>query len=160
MSQSGDDCVLVQAGSRLSGAESRYAIIELELLAVTWAIYKCHIFLAGLPHFTVVTDHRPLVSILNNHRLEVVNPRLQRLKTRVMAYNFTAEWVKGALNSASDALSRFPVSSPSSQEVLTECEVDHGEAVSIAEIQAVTLEQQEESIRLQDLRSHAVGDHT
>ena len=43
-----DNCVLVQAGSRfLSDAESRYAIIELELLGVTWAIAKCKIFLAG-----------------------------------------------------------------------------------------------------------------
>ncbi len=60
----GDNWVLVQAGSRfLSESESRYVIIELELLGVTWAITKCKIFLAGLPHFTVVTDHHPLVSL-------------------------------------------------------------------------------------------------
>ena len=30
---------------------------------------------------TVITDHHPLVSILNHHRLdEIENPRLQRLK--------------------------------------------------------------------------------
>ena len=93
-----DKWVLVQAGSRfLSDAESRYAIIELELLAVTWAIIKCKIFLAGLPHFTVLTDHHPLVPLLNNHRLdEIENPRLQRLKTKIMGYTFTAEWVKGS----------------------------------------------------------------
>ncbi len=96
--KSDDDWVLFQAGSHfLSDAESRYAIIELELLAVTWAIIKCNIFLAGLPHFAVVTDHHPLILILNNHRLdEIENPRLQRLKARVMAYNFTVEWIKGA----------------------------------------------------------------
>ena len=52
----GDSWVLVQAGSRfLSSAESRYAVVELELLAVSWAIIKCNVFLAGLPHFTVIT---------------------------------------------------------------------------------------------------------
>ena len=86
-----DNWVLIQAGSRfLSDAELRYAIIELELLGVTWAITKCKIFLAGLPHFTVVTDHHPLVPILNSYRLdEVENPRLQRMKSKIMAYNFS-----------------------------------------------------------------------
>ncbi len=74
--RSGDTWVLIQAGSRfLSDAESRYAIIELELLTVSWAIIRCKMFLAGLPHFTVVTDHHPLIPILNNHRLDdIENP--------------------------------------------------------------------------------------
>ena len=64
----GDSWSLIQAGSRfLSDAESRYAIIELELLAVAWAISKCHIFLAGLPHFSVLTDHHPLIPILKTN---------------------------------------------------------------------------------------------
>ena len=77
-----DTWTLVQAGSRfLSDTESRYAIIELEMLAVAWGIAKCRLFLAGIPHFQLVTDHHPLVPILNCHRLdEIENPRLQRLK--------------------------------------------------------------------------------
>ena len=112
--KNGDAWTLVQAGSRfLSDAESRYAIIELELLAVSRAITKCKLFLAGLPHFTDVTDHHPLIPILNTHRLdEIENPRLQRLRSRIMAYNFTAQWNKGTLNNAPDALSRNPVSDP------------------------------------------------
>ena len=52
--------VLVQAGSRfLSDTESHYAVIELEMLAVSWAIFKCRLLLAGLPHFHVVADHPP-----------------------------------------------------------------------------------------------------
>ena len=69
---------LVQAGSRcLTDTESRYTVVELELLAVTWAIWKCRVFLMGMQHFDVITDHNPLISILNNHRLdEIDNPRL------------------------------------------------------------------------------------
>ena len=47
---------LVQAGSRfLSSAESRYAIIELGLLAVAWAVSKCKVFLTAFQ-----SSHRPL----------------------------------------------------------------------------------------------------
>ena len=88
---------LVQAGSRfLSEAESRYAVIELEMLAVAWAAIKCKIFLAGLQTFQIITDHSPLIPILNSHCLdEIENPRLQRLRHRLMAYNFKAVWCKG-----------------------------------------------------------------
>ena len=150
---------LVQAGSRfLTDPESRYAIIELELLAVSWAMSKCDIFLAGLPHFTVVTDHHPLIPILNNHRLdEIENPRLQRLKTRTMAYNFTAEWVKGTQNYAPDALSRNPVSDPQPHETLGEQDIHNNPERSIAEIRAITSGAQE-SVRIQDLCRQADED--
>ena len=157
--KAGDNWALVQAGSRfLSDTESRYAIIELELLAVVWAIHKCQIFLAGLSQFTVLTDHHPLISILNHHRLdEIENPRLQRLKTRIMAYSFTAEWVKGALNNAPDALSRHPVSDPLPQEVLAEQDSNNNPEATIAEIRAVSNGQQE-SLHLQTLRKHTEQD--
>ena len=151
--------VIVQAGSRfLTDAESRYAVIELELLAVSWAITKCNLFLAGLPHFTVVTDHHPLVPILNSHRLdEIENPRLQRLKTRIMAYNCTAQWVKGAQNHAPDALSRNPISDPQPHEVLAEHDIHGNTDPSIAEIRAAG-EVGHESIHIQNLRRHAEDD--
>jgi len=53
---------LIQAGSRsLTETESRYAIVELEMLAVAYATSKCHLFLAGLQHFRVITGHNPLI---------------------------------------------------------------------------------------------------
>ena len=68
-----------QAGSKfLSDTESRYAEIEQEMLGVVWAVKKCKCLPKGLPHFEIVTDHNPLVPILNSHRLdEIENPRLQ-----------------------------------------------------------------------------------
>ena len=156
--KTGSTWSLVHAGSRfLSDPESRYAIIELELLAVAWAITKCNIFLAGLPHFTVVTDHHPLISILNSHRLdEIQNPRLQRLKTKIMGYTFTAVWLKGALNYAPDALSRNPTADPQPEEALAETEIDQATATSSAEIRAII--NRDEPIRLSELRSIADSD--
>lgn len=146
---------LIQAGSRfLSDPDSRYAIIELELQAVAWAITKCNIFLAGPPHFTVVTDHHPLIPILNNHRLdEIQNPRLQRLKTKIMGYTFTATWMKGTLNNAPDALSHNPTADPQPEEALVESEIDQLTATSAAEIRAVT--STGESLCIIDLRNVA-----
>ena len=156
-----DNWVLIQAGSRfLTDPESRYAVIELELLAVAWAMSKKKkIFLAGSPHFTVMTDHHPLIPILNSHRLdEIENPRLQRLKTRTMAYNFTAEWVKGAHNYAPDALSRNPVLDPQPNEALGENDVHNNAECSIAEIRAMN-SGDHENVRLQDLRRYADTDN-
>jgi len=73
---------LIYAGSQcLTAAESRYAIIELEMLGVNFAVRKCRMFVEGLQSFKIITDHAPLVPIINKHRLdEIENPRLQRLR--------------------------------------------------------------------------------
>ena len=78
---------LIQVGSCfLTDAKSWYATIELEVLTVCWAVMKCKLFMAGLQHFSTITDHNLLIQIINNHRLdEIENPHLQRLK--LMAYN-------------------------------------------------------------------------
>ena len=101
---------MVQAGSRfLSDAETRYAMIELELLGVCWAAAKCRIFLEGLPRFEIVVDHRPLVPILNSYSLDQIeNPRLQRLRMKLDRYNYEARWIPGKEHYAADALSRAP----------------------------------------------------
>ncbi|XP_064105993.1 uncharacterized protein LOC135215363 [Macrobrachium nipponense] len=85
---------LVQCGSRfLADAETRYATIELEMLAVVWAMSKCRLYLAGLQNFTLMTDHRPLIPILNSYTLDAIeNSRLQRLKEKISPYIFTAVW--------------------------------------------------------------------
>ena len=115
-------------------------------------------FLAGLPHFTITTDHHPLIPILNSHRLdETENPRLQHLKTQIMAYNFTTEWVKGTLNNVPDALSRNPVSDPLQHEMLAKQDTNNNPEISIAEIRAVATNGQE-SIRIQELRKQAQND--
>ena len=143
---------LIQAGSRfLKDTESRYAVIELEMLAVCWAVSKCKLFLTGLQHFTIVTDHNPLIPILNNHRLdELENPRLQRLKAQLMGYNFTATWVKGLNNDAPDALSRHPVHDPLTTDALAELDIHDHPDMSIAEIWTIS-DQHNESLRLQEL---------
>ncbi|XP_050706255.1 uncharacterized protein LOC126991577 [Eriocheir sinensis] len=109
---------LVQCGSRfLTDTEIRYATIEMELLAVVWAMSKCKFYLIGLQHFDLITDHRPLVPILNSYTLDAVeNPRHQRLKEKTSAFIFTAVWRAGKDLCIPDALSRSPVSRPTPED--------------------------------------------
>ena len=156
--------VLIQAGSRfLSAAKTRHAITELELLAVAWAASKCKIFLTGLQHFQVITDHNPLVPILNNHRLdEIDNPRLQRLKMKLMAFKFTATWCKGDTNRAPDALSRNPVWEPQQVDTLAEYDEENQPEPSAAENRMFNVADQsnQENARIQEIQDQAKRDDT
>lgn len=120
----GDNWRLTQCGSRfLTDAESRYAVVELELAAVVWGVRKCGTYLTGLPHFELIVDHRPLVPILNSKLLgEIENPRLQRMRMKLCAYSFTARWQSGKSHFISDALSRAPSQDPTAEDddVVTE----------------------------------------
>jgi len=68
-----DHLSLMQAGSYfLSGAESHYAIIKLELLAVAWAVTNCQMFITGLQHLQIITKCNPLIFILNSHQMDEI----------------------------------------------------------------------------------------
>lgn len=115
-------------------------------------------FLAGLQTFQVITDHNPLIPIHNSHRpYKIENPRLQRLRQRLMAYNFTTTWCKGAANNVPDALSRSPVGEPHPTKMLAEYEEDSTPALSLSELRVASNEGSE-SVRLQDLRQQAIKD--
>ena len=114
MQQRQESWHMIQCGSRfLTPTESRYASIELELLAISWAMKKCRKYLLGRQNFDLIVDHRPLVSILDKNTLDQVeNPRLQRMKESLNLYKFTTQWIKGKLHAIPDALSRAPVDQP------------------------------------------------
>ena len=117
---------LIQCGSRfISDTERRYAMIEIEMLGIAWAVTKCKMYLQGLPSFVVVCDHKPLLPILNGQTMDAIqNPRLQRLKGKLAGFNFTAEWKKGKTHLIPDSLSRAPVSDPEENDLLAEEDVD------------------------------------
>ncbi|XP_045022885.1 uncharacterized protein LOC123466779 [Daphnia magna] len=84
-------------------------------------MHKCRQFLEGLPSFELVTDHKPLIPILNNYALDKLdNPRLLRLRLKIQRYAFTARWIPGKENRDSDVLSRAPIAAATSQDELAE----------------------------------------
>ena len=104
---------VIQCGSRgLTNFERNYAIIELECLAISWAISKCGFFLKGCPNFKIITDHRPLVGIFAKPLGDIQNPRLVRIREKTMAYSFDVVWIKGKNNAMADAFSRNLVNQP------------------------------------------------
>ena len=58
---------IVHCGSKgRTPTQQCYSTIELECLAIIWAIQKCHFHLRGLPLFRVYTDHRPTIDLIYN----------------------------------------------------------------------------------------------
>ncbi|XP_037529349.1 uncharacterized protein K02A2.6-like [Rhipicephalus sanguineus] len=63
-------------------------------------------FVRGIT-FDVETDHLPLVSLLGKMELDMLPPRIQRLRLKTMQYQFRMLHVPGKLLATADALSRI-----------------------------------------------------
>ena len=100
------------ASRSLTDTERNYAVIEKEALAMAWACDKLDQFLRGLS-FTLETDHKPLVQLMNVKDLDQVPARVLRMRLRLMRYAPKVEYVQGSQNHLPDALSRAPVDGPS-----------------------------------------------
>ena len=98
--------------------EKRYAQIEKESLAVTWACEKFRPFILGL-HFRLETDHRPLVSLLGNKSIDQLSPRLQRFRMRLMWFDYDIAYVQRKNLTTADALSRSPTTKKDAQDQLS-----------------------------------------
>jgi hypothetical protein len=133
----------VQAGSRfLSPAETRYAMVELELLAICWATNKCKMFIEGLPRaqFEIWTDHAPLVPILDKFSLpEVENKRLQRLKMKLEHLTFRTKWIKGEDNVEADCLSRNPCAKAKTSDQLDELDNIHTANIAVCILEEIAV---------------------
>lgn len=103
---------LIQCGSRsLLPAETRYATIELELLAIAYAVMKCRHYCHGTT-VDVLTDHRPLVGIFSKELDSIENSRIMRLREKLLPFHLNVTWVAGKSHLIADALSRSPVDKP------------------------------------------------
>ena len=92
----------------MTGPERRYAQIEKEGLGAVWACEKFERYLTGLESFTLETDHKPLIPLINTKDLHEVPTRCQRTIMRLMLFNMKATFSPGKKLIVADALSRSP----------------------------------------------------
>ena len=93
------------ASRSLTETESRYAQVEKEALACTWAAEKFADYVLG-KMFTMETDHKPLVSLLGNKNLDNLPPRILWFRLRLSRFTYSMQHVSGKMLYTADALSR------------------------------------------------------
>jgi len=96
------------ASATLSGAQRRYSTGDKEALACLWAVEKWRVYLWGR-HFTLMTDHSALVSLLGKSDSTRRSLRVARWAERLSNFNYTMEYKRGSENVVADALSRLPL---------------------------------------------------
>ena len=101
------------ASRALNEAETRYAQIEKEALALTWAMEKFAEFIIG-KEIVLETDHKPLVPLLGKKSLDLLPPRVLRFRLRLTRFQYTIHHVPGKTLYTADTLSRAPSTKPSS----------------------------------------------
>lgn len=98
---------IAYASRSMSETEQRYAQIEKEALAITWACEIFSMYVLG-KHFSIETDHKPLVPLLGMKHLDSLPPRVLRFRLRLSRFDYSIEHVPGKHLYTADTLSRAP----------------------------------------------------
>jgi hypothetical protein len=105
------------ASRKMTETEQRYAMIEKEALAITWACEKFDYYLVGRK-FEIESDHKPLIAILGEKDLSCLPVRVQRFKLRLMRYEYDIFHTPGKNMFLADSLSRPNASQISDDEII------------------------------------------
>ena len=117
----GKDQPIAFASKSLTDAETRYANIKRELLAIVFACQRFSTYLLGRS-FVAESDHKPLEMIAMKN-LANAPPRLQRMLLELQRYDVTIKYRPGKEMQLADALSRCPARA--SQEIKLDMRVDY-----------------------------------
>ena len=94
------------------------------MLAVTWGCEEMAVYLQGLPEFSIETDHKPLIPILNYKPLIEMLPRIQSLRMKLLRFKFKATHVPGKDLKDADTFSRSPVAVPTKEDEIGEHQIN------------------------------------
>ena len=100
----------------LSKSEKNYSQLEKEGLACVVGIKRFHSYLFG-HHFKLVTDHQPLLALLNEHKSTSpqASARIRRWSLFLPGYEYTMLLRGTKAHGKADALSRLPLPTEGSQ---------------------------------------------
>ena len=103
-----DETVVAYRSRSLTEVERRYSQTEREALAVVFGCEHFRLFLYGI-HFTIYSDHKPLVSIFENPNSNCP-ARLERWRLRLQSYDFQIRYRPGHDNPSDyTCMSRHPI---------------------------------------------------
>ena len=114
----GTERPIAYASRTLNAAEKNYAQIEKEGLALVFGIKKFHKYIYGR-RFTLVTDHKPLMSILGPKKSlpTLAAARLQRWAILLLGYQYNLEFRSSVQHSNADGFSRLPGPGPAGRDM-------------------------------------------
>ena len=94
----------------LTTSEKNYAQLEKEALSLVFGVKKFHQYLYGR-RFTLITDHKPLTTILGPKKgiPSLAAARLQRWAVILSAYEYDIKYKSTHAHSNADGLSRLPL---------------------------------------------------
>ena len=106
----GTERPLAFASRTLSASERNYSQVEKEALSLIFGIKRFHQYLYGC-HFTLITDHKPLTTILGPKQgvPQVAAARMQRWALLLSAYSYSIQFRPTLAHSNADGLSRLPL---------------------------------------------------
>ena len=102
--QDGEKRIIAYGSRSLTDVETRYSQTEREALACLWAVQHFHYYIFD-HQFTIVTDHKPLLSLLSATSSPPL--RIERWLMKMQAYQYTMNYLPGSRNAA-DVLSQNP----------------------------------------------------
>ena len=94
----------------LTDSEQRYAQIEREALACVFGVKKFHSYLYG-HHFTLITDHKPLLALFSEHRAVPTQASsiIQRWTLIRASYEYSLAARSTTQHGNADAMSHLPL---------------------------------------------------
>ena len=99
------------ASRSLTESEKKYAPIELELLAIVFAMQRFDQYVFGNPEVHIHTDHEPLTSIWKKSLLKAPR-RLQSMLLALQRYPAKLHYIPGCQQHTADMLSRSSTEQP------------------------------------------------
>ena len=106
----GTEKPIAYASRTLNAAERNYSQIEKEGLSCVFGVKKFYAYLFGRK-FTLITDHRPLLSLLSGQKPTSVqaSARIRRWSLALSMFEYNLQFRNTTAHANADALSRLPL---------------------------------------------------